>query len=224
MLGFLTNIFELLAAFAGFYYLSKNKNSRLRSFVYFLVITVLVDALGTYANLYNTLDFLKPIENTIFKENFWLYNTFQIGSLFFYMIFYRSLIVSDNYKKLINLLIILSVFVIAYNIYVNGLSYFTMNIKYNFIWTTFCVFMCIALYFYELLMSDEILLFFRSTLFYISIGLLLWWLIFPPFIFYMQYYKTIYPEMMRFRDVILICTNLYLYGCFIIGFLWAREH
>lgn len=223
MLGFITNIFELIAAFAGFYYLSKNRTSKLRSFVYFLVITVFVDAIGSYAILYNTIGFLKPIETTIFKENLWLYNTFVIGSLFFYIHFYKTILKSKRNKKILNILLLVSVLIVTFNIYRSGLLYFTGNLKYNFTWTTFSVFICTTLFFFELLMSDRFLLFYKSPIFYISIGLLFWWLIFPPLIFYMPYYKEIYPEMVNLRETILILTNIFLYGCYTIGFVWGKE-
>jgi hypothetical protein len=219
----LVNILELIAAFSGFYYLKKNKNSKLRYFVYFLVITVCVDALGWYTSFLDKFEFLKRLKETRFETNFWLFNTFIIGSLFFYISFYKNILSIKNNTKLLKTLLIISVLVVFFNIYVAGSSYFETNLKYNFIWTTFCVFICVSLYFYELLISDKILVFYKSSLFYISIGLLLWWLVFPPMIFYMPYYKKIYPEVVRLREIILLVLNIYLYSCYIIGFLWGKE-
>ncbi len=218
-----THILEFIAAFSGFYYLTKNKNSKLRYFVYYLVLTVCLDALGTYTSLYNTFDFLKPIQDTIFRENFWLYNIYVIGSLFFYIIFYKRILKNKRLKKVLSILLVISIFIVCFNLFKGGIKFFETNLKYNFIWTTFSVFVCVALYFYEVLISDDILIFYKSSLFYISIGLLLWWLVLPPMIFYMPYYKEIYPEVVQVRGVIMLVLNIYLYGCYIIGFLWGKE-
>lgn len=223
MEGFIVNILELLAAFSGFYFLMKNKDSKLRPFVYFLVITVCVDALGSYASLYENFEFLKPIQATQFKENFWLYNTYIIGSLFFFIVFYIGILQIERHKKILKILIVLSILVVSFNIFESGEIYFKMYLKYNFIWTTFCVFLAVSFYFYEVLMSDKVLVFYKSSLFYISVGLLLWWLVLPPFIFYMPYYKEIYPQVVNFRGVIILSINIYLYSCYIIGFLWGKE-
>lgn len=216
----IVNILELIAAFSGFYYINKNHNSKLRYFVYFLVITVCVDALGWYTSF----EFLRPEEDSLFYDNFWLFNTFIIGSLFFYICFYRTMLITKKLKKALTYLMIISIFVIIYNTFKAGYIFFKTNLKYNFIWTTFSVFICVAFYFYELLISDKVLYFYKSSLFYISIGLLIWWLVMPPMIFYIPYYKTVYPEVVQVRGIMLLVLNVYLYSCYIIGFLWGKEN
>jgi len=217
--NFFGNLLELVAAFSGFYYLKKYPDSSLRYFVYFLVITVFVDAVGSYTNF----NFIRPERDTLFYENFWLYNTYVIVSLFFYITFYYFQIQRKNLKNVVKFLVVISSFVITYIIYHEGEMFFKTNLKYLFICTTFSVFLCVAFYFYEVLMSDKILVFYRSALFYISIGLLLWWLIFPLLIFYMPYFKEIYPGLVRKVGIILVWTNIYLYGCYTFGFLWGKE-
>lgn len=220
MEGFIVIILELIAAFSGFYYLEKNNNSKLRYFVYFLVITVFVDALGSYTSF----EFLRPEKDSLFYQNYWLFNIYITGSLFFYISFYRNILTTKKLKKALMYLMVISFFVVIYNIYKGGDIFFKTNLKYNFIWTTFSVFICVSFYFYELLISDKVLNFYKSSLFYISIGLMIWWLVFPPMIFYMPYYKTIYPEVVQVRGIILLVLNIYLYGCYIIGFLWGKEN
>jgi len=219
----LTNSFEIIAAFSGFYFLRKNKNSKIRYFVYFLVFNIFIEALATYTNLYDKLELLKVLKETRFRSNFWLFNIFVVISLFFYISFYRCVLEYKSHKKILKLLIIISLFIIPICTYVQREEFFSNNLSFNFIWTSFAVFICVSLYFYELLMSNDLLRFHKSVLFYISIGLLLWWLVFPPVAFYFPYYKETHPEMVSLKGTILILSNVYLYGCFTIGFLWGKE-
>ena len=219
----ISSSFELIAAFSGFYFLRKNRNSKLRLFVYFLVITVFVDALGSYTSFIDKIEILKVLKTTPFRTNSWLFNIYLIFSSLFYLYFYKTLLSKKKHKKIITLLLFITIFIIPLNIYIDRSTFFDALIKYNFIWTTFLVFICVSLYFYELLLSDNVLNFYKSTLFYISIGILLWWLIMPPMMFYMPYYKEIYPNVVNIRFTLIICANIYMYGCFIIGFLWGKE-
>ncbi|MEH1008282.1 hypothetical protein VDP25_11095 [Winogradskyella sp. ECml5-4] len=218
-----TSLLELIAAFSGFYFLSKNRDSKLRPFVYFLVITVFTDAMGSYTSFIDRIEFLHGLKTTPFVANSWLFNIYIVGSLFFYIYFYKTQLMYPKHKKILNLLCAISVLVVIINIYFGWSILFGMLLKYNILWTTLSVFICVSLYFYEVLMSDKILIFYKSTLFYISIGLLLWWLIVPPLVFYMPYYKKIYPNLVSMRNGMLIMANIYLYGCFTIGFIWGKE-
>jgi hypothetical protein len=137
--SFFVNILELVAAFSGFYYLKKNNDSKLRYFVYFLVVTVCVDALGSYTNF----KFSRPTRDSLFYENFWLFNAFVIGSLFFYISFYRYILENPKLKKALTVLLIISFLVIIFNTFNAGAMFFRTNLKYNFIWTTFSVFLCV---------------------------------------------------------------------------------
>ena len=219
----ITYIVEIIAAFSGFYFYKKNRGSKIRYFFYFLVFTLCVESIATYTSLYDKLDFLRPLQQTKFQHNFWLYNSFVIVSMFFYLFFYEKVLRTNFNKKIIRVLSVISIFVVLYNLYKFSGDYFTTNLKYNFLWVTVCVFVCVALYFHELLMSDKILSFYRSTLFYISIGLLVWWLVFPPVALYLPYYKTAYPNMIYLRGFMLIVANVFLYGCYTIGFLWGKD-
>lgn len=223
MEGILITSFELLAAFSGFYHLSKKNESRLRPLVYFLVITVFVEAVGSYRNFYGKLDFVDALIGTKFENNLWLYNGYVIVSLFFFLSFYRSILSNLRNKKLLKILLLTSILVIGLDLYYSGSKYFETNLGYSFIWTTFCVFICVALYFYEVLMSDKVLNFYNSSLFYISIGLLIWWLVLPPMIVYMPYYIEINPDVVRIRTLIFLFSNIILYSCYVIGFLWGKE-
>ncbi|WP_299122558.1 hypothetical protein [uncultured Winogradskyella sp.] len=223
MEGFIITFFELLAAFAGFFHLSKKSKSRLRPFVYFLVITVFVEAVGSYRNFYGKIDFLDNLIGTKFEYNAWLYNAFLIFSLFFYLKFYLSIVSISMNKLILKSLIFISFLIVGLDLYVSGTDYFVYNLEYSFIWTTFVVFVCVALYFYEILISDKVLKFYNSSLFYISIGLLIWWLVLPPMIVYMPLYKNVNPGLVTLRTYIFLISNIILYSGFIIGFLWSKE-
>ena len=218
-----TNAVEIIAAFSGFYYLSKNRNSKIRYFVYFLVFTILVEALGSYTHLYDKIEILSTLKGTRFEQNYWLFNIFIVVSLIFYILFYRLVLTRHFHKKVLLYLLFTSLLVIPILTFIQREEFFSNNLSYNFIWTSLSVFICVCLYFYELLMSNKVLKFYKSTLFYISIGLFLWWLVFPPVVFYFPFYNEDNKEMISMKGIILITTNIYLYSCLTIGFLWGKH-
>lgn len=217
----ITYLLEIIAAISGFYYLKKNKGSKLRPLVYFLVFTICVEALATYTYFYHLFEILKPIKNTVFKSNFWLYNFYMMACLFFFIRFYSTFLSKTISIRILKLLTGLSMVVVLYYIIEHGIFFY--HEKVLVLWNSFAVFLCVALYFYEVLISDKILVFYRLPLFYISCGLLIWWLILPPMLLYMPYYKLIYPEVINIRAFIIIGANVIMYGCFTVGFLWGKE-
>ena len=138
MEGILITSFELLAAFSGFYHLSKKNESRLRPLVYFLVITVFVEAVGSYRNFYGKLDFVDALIGTKFENNLWLYNGYVIVSLFFFLSFYRSILSNLKNKKILKILLLTSILVTGLDLYYSGSKYFETNLGYSFICNRWC--------------------------------------------------------------------------------------
>lgn len=215
-LGLFTLILECIALVSGFFCLYKNRRSELRPLVFFLLFTISVELIGSYTRFIDDWAFLYFLKETPFERNFWLYNCFIIVSLFFYIRFYRNRLRFLKFKRFLNYLTIVS---IPFTIMIFTNEYFLTYVKAIVLWTSLTVFICTSLYFYELMQSSSILVFYKLPMFYVSLGLFMWWLILPPIALYMPYYSKIYPEFVAFRGYSLFILNVILYSIYTIAFV-----
>lgn len=97
---------------------------------------------------------------------------------------------------------------------------FFVNIStYGSITGTLILVLCILAYYYEMLKSSSILYFYRDVAFYISIGVLIRYLVVPPLYIYNKYFSLSSPEFVEIHSIIMSIANLFMYGMFIIGFI-----
>ncbi|WP_299260706.1 hypothetical protein [uncultured Aquimarina sp.] len=215
------NLFELIAAIAGTVYISRYQVDRsTRYLVFFLWLNVFVEVvfgwLPTFVEIFNSFKFL---EDTIFARNKWIYNTFEVVSSLFYLLYFANLIESNKNKKIglniIAIYVIFSVFNLAFSD-----VFFTSSSAPNSIFGTLLLVLFIMYFYFQILQSDEILNFYKTIPFYVSIGALVFHLIVNPIFIYEQYYSnTVSPEFVRIFLTILTIVNIFMYSCYTIGFL-----
>ena len=221
--GFVIICFEFISALVGSIIFIRTDKPLFKSFSFFLWFTFLVEVFGNYSNYIHSFSFLISLQNTDFSKNYWLYNFFGIFQVFFYIFFYLKAVRTNFTIKILKWLLVFYFFSTGFILIIKHEDYFFRYINDNFYVGTFCVLICIFIYFYEILQSDKILIFYKSFVFYVSIGLLIWWLVFPPLILYYPYFNTAYPEFIRLRNIILLSVNVFMYSCFIFGFIWDRQ-
>ncbi len=218
-------LFELISAIAGSLYISKyreDKNSRY--FVWFLWITFAVELFGTIPSLIYYFDLFPSLKGTFLESNDWLFNVFFIFNFCFY-VYYFSL----NYKtkKLKNFMIYLAVIyalgsvvnLLLTDVYFNSISSFTYTVG------TILLFFGGILYLFEMLQSDNILVFYRTIPFYIAIGSMIFHLAVTPLFIYDKYYvleKN--PELVKVSRLIFNTAIIFLYSCYTIGFVVCNKN
>lgn len=220
------HLVELLAALAGTYYYYKTKDYQVKIFVWYLWIIVGVETFGMYGyllqNNYDNKIFIW-VKNSVICSNTWLYNIYSFVSIILFGIFYLRIIKDHLSKKIIKILILIyTLFTIVYFI-LSG-TFFTKSLPYDVFLQTLLVFIFVMFYYRQLLKSDSILFFYKLPVFYISSGLLLWYLCVTPLIIFDGYLTLINEDFRRFRLLYLFIANTLLYSCYTFGFLYTQQY
>ncbi|MCF4102581.1 hypothetical protein L1I30_12970 [Gillisia sp. M10.2A] len=220
-------LLELLAAMAGSFYLFrvKPRNKYTKYLVYFLWLTFVVEIVGIYSSYayfsdYKKLSFLK---DSVFQRNFWLYNIKGIIEFSVLAYFFRSFIKTVSWKKTLKYLALFFILSTILNLIFSG-SYFMAYAAYTAIAGTILVLISVGFYFCEMLKSEAILKFKSSLTFYIAIGVLFFQIVLTPLKIYSRFFiESSNPEFVALWKPLLVIANVFMYTCFIIGFLICSQ-
>ena len=219
----ITKLFELAAAISGSWYLRKTKNEKIRIFVYYLWLAVIVETLGGYTKvLQNNYDYswFVALKNSIFCRNSWLYNIYNFLSIGLLGIYYSDLLISKSFKIIVrSVFLIYCVFTLVYYIFSD--AFFTMGLPYEDILATIIITIYVVCYFIELIRSEYILQYYKMPSFYISISLLLWHLCVTPLFIFNSYFRAVNVEFVSFRTLFLLYINIFTYICLTFGFWYS---
>ncbi len=215
---FLINILEVFALIAGVFYYNKNKSKPTYYLIWFLGITVFTELFGWYAYFVES-GFLSFLKGTVFESNYWSTNIYSFLSYLFYIQYFKWFLKS---KKSVKFLDWLSVFFVATSIVevvVTG-GFFSGYMPISNIVGTLFIFLSTALYYIELLQSDQILKVYKSLPFYVSVGALVFHLCTTPIFIYSAYYSvSIDPSFVNLYRQIIFGSNYILYSIYIAGFI-----
>ncbi len=169
------------------------------------------------SNNYDNSIFLS-IKNSLFRDNYWLYNVYLIFNILFISLYIKRLIEKQHFKKALSITYIMFfLFSIGYWIYTNSFMYSAS--MYNFIFGCFVVILGVAMYYYEVINSDEILNFYSNINFYLLSILLAWHIITAPLFIFGSFYNVDNPKFVEFRRVVLLISNIIMYLSFTICFM-----
>ncbi len=215
------NLLELLATIAGTLYIAKYRDDNItRYFVYFLWLTVFVEFvfgwLPTLIYYMNTFSFLK---GTFLEKNYWVYNIYFIISFYVYINYFKWNIKSIFFKKILTVLSAFYLISSFLNLIFSNF-YFSSYSSYTFILGTVLFLFSIALFYFEMLKSDEVLNFHKSIPFYISIASLLFHVSVTPLSIYSKYFRmSKSPDFVEIYEIIFNSANIFMYTCYTFGFL-----
>ena len=210
---------ELIAAIFGTIYFSKYKNTALKFFLYLLWYITLTEFLSWYSMKYGINELLFINEKGV-RYNWWMYNLLRFitfNCLFF--IYYRYL-KTKIYKRWIR--IFMFIYIIT--------SVINWSFLQSFIWNnseipriigSIFLIITILFYFIELLKSEKIIVFHRLLLFWISVGLLLFYSGTIPFYLKLSGYALIPGIHELFLIVYILAIIMYL--TFTFGFIWSKK-
>jgi len=218
-----TKFFELAAAISGSWYLRKTKNKKLKVFVYYLWLTVIVETLATYRIFLQkdyTYEWFIAIKNSVFYQNRWLYNIYGFLTIGLLGVFYSDLLTSKTFKLLIRTIVVIySVFSFFY--YTLTDAFFEMGLPYDDILASIITITYVICYFIELMRSEYILQYYKLPSFYISVVLLLWSLCVTPLFIFNDYFRAVNTEFVIFRILMLLYINILSYSCLTFGFWYS---
>ncbi|WP_157972891.1 hypothetical protein [Aureibaculum luteum] len=208
---------ELLSAIVGTVYFYKYKHTTLKYFLYLLWYITITEFLGWYIRVTGNMAY---IDENGWIYNKWLYNILNIVTFStVYIIYYRYL-KTQLFKKWIK------VFLIVF-LLVNILNWaFIQNfIKEGAVFPKIIgsVFLIISIIFYfiELLRSEKIVIFHRLLLFWISVGLLLFYTGTIPFVLKWNGFMVIKGVHELFLILYILAIIMYL--TFTFGFIWSKK-
>lgn len=220
------NVVEILAAIAGTIYLKKvpAHNLSTKYFVWFLWLTVAVETVGMYAPLgfFEGYQFFSFLEDTVYQDNKWLYNSFAVITAIFYTYYFGQFIKSKTQKIILKVLVSFFVVSSVINLALSGV-FFTEDSKYVYLLGTFLVFFSITLFYFELLKSDMLLNLKGYLPFYLSIGVLVFSLCMTPISLFSEYFNSENSAFVKLQSHLILYSNLFMYTFFIIGFYICRK-
>ncbi|MGB1451522.1 MAG: hypothetical protein ACPG7E_07420, partial [Marinirhabdus sp.] len=146
----------------------------------------------------------------------WIYNTFMFFSFLFYFYWYYRIFKNKLFKTLVVLFAISFVTVAIAHWLLPGWESFHM---YTYLTGAVLLFMSTLLHFYELLYKEELFVIKHKLGFWISTGLLLFYIGLIPLTIFRGGLNT---EGLAY-NLLLVGLNLILYGCYTIGFLWLKK-
>ena len=208
----------------GLICLPKYKNTYTRYFIYFLIYVLLMSNLGSYPYYFWKYPIFESWYNTIynskFRQNYWWFTVFWhiVAVCFFEWYFIKSLKNKTHSKILTYVLIffigssIINIFLKIDNLFIGYYPFISIN-------ESVVILFCVSLYFMEILQSDRVLNFYRDVNFYIAGGILAFWLITTPLVFFERYYKDYDMDYVALRIYIYVGINIFMYGMFSLGLI-----
>lgn len=208
---------ELISAVVGSIYFYKYRHTVLKYFLILLWYITITEFCGYYFRKYK---FLVHISNDGVVYNLWLYNLLEIVTFgILYYIFFKSL-KTTIYKLWTKILAI--GFVLLTIVNWGFLQNFILEwSEFPNIYGSLTLIIIILFYFIELLQSDKIILFHRNLLFWISVGLLLFYAGTLPFAIKVNGYALI-PGIHGLFLIIYILA-IFMYLTFTFGFIWSKK-
>ena len=208
---------ELISAIVGTIYLYKYKNTYLKYFLLLLWFITITEFIGGYI-VENKI--LVYIDENGLVYNKWLSNIRRFVTFIILYYIYFKLLKTEVFKKWIKIFaIIFSIIYVLNWIFLQNFIKESPEIP-QVIGSIFLV-ISILFYFIELLKSEKIMVFHRLLLFWISVGLLLFYAGTIPFMLKWNGYMIIPGVHKLFLIVYILAIIMYL--TFTFGFIWSKK-
>lgn len=218
--------FELLAAISGNYYLHKTENAlvSIKYLVYFLWFVLIIDVLTFYTiwayfDDYKTFPWLK---DSVFRRGMWMVNCYTIYSCSFYSFLFIKNIKQLRIKNKLTIALFVYIAVSIISLLLSK-QFFQAYVMTPVFLGTGLLLISIGMYFYEMMVSTELINFKTNLLFYISIGLIVWYLSIPPIQIYSSYFTVENVEFISIFTTIKRYANVFMYGIFSFAFIYCAK-
>ncbi|MDY7396406.1 hypothetical protein UMM65_14235 [Aureibaculum sp. 2210JD6-5] len=209
--------FELISAIAGTVYFYKYKHTDLKYFLYLLWYITITEFLGWYIWLTGNM---AHIDENGWIYNLWLYNILNLVMFNTVYFIYYNYLKTQLFKKWTKLFIIIFTIVYALNwIFIQ--NFITENAVLPRIIGSIFLIITIIFFFIELLRSEKIVVFHKLLLFWISVGLLLFYTGTIPFMLKWNGYMLI-PGIHELFLIVYILAII-MYSIFTFGFIWSKK-
>jgi len=210
---------ELISAIVGTIYFYKYKFSSLKYFLYLLWFITFIEFTVSFVSSNHITAFLF-FDNNGQQYNLWFYNLLRIVTFLTLFYIYFKIIRTEKYRQIIKFFAIIYSLVIIINWSIIQNFFYEMSEIPKVMGSLFLI-ITVLFYFIELLRSDKIITFHRTLLFWISVGLLLYYSGTIPFSLKFNGYM-LFPGI---HKLFLINTVLAItmYLIFTFGFIWSKK-
>ena len=209
----LVNIFELLACLTGFFYIKKLKGSYWYYFPFYLAVVVVTEITAEYISY--------VLHNVPLNTKVYIYFGIPVQFLFFYWVFYQYFKKTKNNKwpVLLGGVYILCLMIELF--YPGKMKFFP---SFSYMQGNIFLLILILMFYVRFINSDDLLAYRQSMMFWVCLGLMVFYLGTLPFyglrnVLYEQYTQIFY--LYYYASFIL---NYLMYNMFIIAFIWARPN
>ncbi|WP_367587986.1 hypothetical protein [Aquimarina sp. 2201CG1-2-11] len=211
---------EICAAILGAVYFYKNKlqDVSVKYLVVLLWLTVFFEILALYPFFINTFEQLCFLEGTIFGYNTWVFNILIIISYSLYITYFRFNLSNQFLKKILMILVVFFMISTILNLIVSGVFFNELSTLTDVLGSLILL-LSVLFYFFEVLQSDKVLIFYKLLPFYVSIGALVFHLVITPIDIYFEYTKHPNSNFFKIREYVLSSANIFMYTCYSIGFI-----
>ncbi|WP_147278514.1 hypothetical protein [Marinirhabdus gelatinilytica] len=155
-----------------------------------------------------------------FETNVVLYNVYNVVFfMYFYFIFYKK---EENKRNRVWIKTVAGIFILASIINLSFRSFIFQPQLLAYIVGACALILCIILYFIDILYTPQILNIRKDLLFWVSTGLLLFYVGYIPIKVTRHFFEEPGHEfgtLMIVHRILILVMNI----CFIIGFLWTRK-
>lgn len=211
LLDILINVcigFEVFAAIIGSLFFYKYKKDKIINlFLPFLWYVAINELIGLFTKIngayYNAI----------------IYNIYNLITFSFCLFLFQYYLTKKNYKHIVKTFIITYLALFCINGFFQ--NYFKEHQLVPYLVGSLSLIITIVLYFVEVLNSEKVLNAKKSLLFWISVGLLLYYVGNTPFRILRNFYKYLTDASILFlvNFTLIIIKNT----CFIIGFIWSDK-
>ncbi len=212
ILRWVLNAMELIACISGFYYYNKVKNTFWRFFPFYLGFIFLMELTAKFSVLI--------LKSTSFNVALYTYFGIPIQFLFFFWIFYQynknTRIASWSIYAAVIFIISL---IIDQTIMKNG-KYWFFSISYTV--GNILLLVLIIRFFVDLVLSENVLHFKKMQMFWVCLGLLIFYLGSLPFFGLNNTLRQNHPSLYSYYWYVQMGLNYCMYACFSISFIWSR--
>lgn len=209
---------ELISAVVGTFYFYKYKNTYLKYFLLLLWYITITEFTGWYGGINKVFGFYH--ENGYYYIS-WMYNLLRIVTFTTLFFIYFKCLKTKIFRKWILIFAFTYIIIVIINWWIIQSFIFEKSEMPKIIGSIFLI-VSIIFYFVELLRSEKILIFHRLLLFWISVGLLLFYSGTIPFALKYNGYALI-PGIPTHLFMIIYILAIVMYLTFTFGFIWSKK-
>jgi hypothetical protein len=200
-----------LVGFFGLIYTWNQPKNYWKSFPIFLMMIGILDGLGTpiYDNFGNNIG-----------NNYYTLFLIPAQVIYYIWIINKNIVTEKRFYYLSLVVFFLSILVETLFFRDYKGAYF---LSLSFTIGNLVLLANILRYFYQLSTSEKILTFFNEKMFWVSLGLLIFWLGSLPFYGIFNYLNTNFPRVFLYYYPFVLVFNYTMYTCFLISFIWGRK-